>query len=64
MSSKCPKCQATGFESVIETPNNSNFKLQFIRCKSCKTVVGVQDYYNIGNLLYVLAKKLNINLDR
>lgn len=61
--SKCPKCEGNRFESVIEIPDNSNFKLQFIRCWSCKTVVGTQEYYNIGTLLYKLAKKLNLDLD-
>jgi len=62
-SSKCPKCDSSTFESVIETPKNSNFKLNFIRCASCKTVVGVLDFYNIGALIRSFANKLNINLD-
>lgn len=63
LSSKCPCCSSTAFESVIETPKNSNFKLQFIRCSSCKTVVGVLDYYNIGAMLENLAKKLGVSLN-
>jgi NAD-dependent SIR2 family protein deacetylase len=39
--SKCPKCEGIYFETVLEEPENSNFKIQFVRCKSCKTVVGV-----------------------
>lgn len=62
MYSKCPKCERTSFESVIETPNNSNYKLQFIRCSSCKTVVGVLEYYNIGALLHNLARKMGFNM--
>lgn len=62
--SKCPNCQRTSFETVEETPKDSNFKLMFIRCDSCKTVVGVIDYFNIGNLIHKLADKLNVNLDR
>ncbi len=61
--SKCPKCENRSFETVLETPNKSNFKLQFIRCVSCKTVIGVSDYYNLGALIYKFAKKMNINLD-
>lgn len=60
--SKCPKCQLTGFETVTETPLNSNFDLQIIRCKSCKTAIGVLDHYNIGALIFDLAKKLGIPL--
>lgn len=61
--SKCPHCQKTGFEVKEETPKDSNFKLMFVRCQSCKTVVSVLDYYNIGKLLHKLAEKLNIRLD-
>jgi len=63
LKSKCPKCEGTWFETVLEVPDNSNFKIQFIRCKSCKTVVGTQEYYNTGFLIHKLAKKLNIDLD-
>lgn len=61
--SKCPKCEKSTFETVLDTPNQSNFKLQFVRCSFCKTVVGVLEYYNIGALITKLAKKLNVNLD-
>ncbi|GAA6766484.1 hypothetical protein AAFH68_24260 [Flavobacterium sp. CGRL1] len=61
--SKCAKCNSSSFETVLETPSKSNFKLQFIRCSSCKTVIGVADYYNLGALIYKLAKKMGINLD-
>lgn len=61
--SKCPSCQKSGFEVVTEEPKDSNFKLMFVRCQWCKTVVGVLDYYNIGTLIKRFAKKLNINLD-
>lgn len=64
MSSKCPNpnCNSTNFETVIETPKDSRFKLQFVRCSGCKTVVGTMDYYNIGSLVYRLAEKLRIKL--
>ena len=61
--SKCPHCQKSGFEAVPEEPKGSNFKIIFIRCQSCKTVVGTTDYYNTGSLIHILAKKLNIILD-
>jgi len=60
--SKCPHCQKTGFETAIEEPVGSKFKIVFIRCINCKTVVGVLEYYNAGVLVKDLAKKLNINL--
>lgn len=62
-SSKCPHCQKSAFETAIEEPTGSNFKVIFIRCQSCKTVLGVLDFYNAGVLVKKLAQKLNINLD-
>ncbi len=60
--SKCPKCESSSFEVEYETPKNSNFKLLFVCCSSCGTVVGVLDYYNIGAMLEKLGDRLNINL--
>jgi hypothetical protein len=62
-SSKCPKCEKTSFEVALEEPRNSNFKIQFVRCSSCKTVVGVLEFYNSGALIRKLAEKLKVNLD-
>ena len=56
-SSKCPHCQKSGFEVATESPKDSNYKLMFVRCQWCKTVVGVLDHYNIGNLVLKLAKR-------
>ena len=60
----CPSCSNTNFEAVNETPVNSNYELIFIRCVSCKTVVGVLDYYNVGTLIHKLAAKLKVDLDK
>ena len=62
--SKCPRCSNDEFEAVNETPNNSEYELIFIRCTSCKIVVGVIDYYNVGALVKKLASKLKIDLDK
>lgn len=62
MASRCSKCNNIGFEMVEETPKGSAFKLMFIRCISCHSVVGVMDYYNIGYLLKTLAQKLGFNI--
>lgn len=61
--SKCPKCENTRFELAEESPTGSNYKLQFVRCASCKTVIGVLEYYSTSVLIRKLAKKLNIDLD-
>lgn len=62
--SRCPRCSNTKFEAIVETPVNSNFELIFVRCTTCKTVVGVIDYYNVGSLVKKLAEKLKIDLDK
>jgi hypothetical protein len=56
--SKCPKCESTIFEMIENTPHHSNYKLQFIQCSSCKTVIGVMDFYNIGYKLEQLEKQI------
>lgn len=62
--SKCPVCQKTSFETVENTPRNSKYIVMFVQCASCGSVVGVLESYNIGNLIYKLADKLGIDLDR
>jgi hypothetical protein len=61
--SKCGKCDGYVFEVVETVPGNSRYKVLFVQCSSCGTVVGVMDYFNIGTLIYNLAGKLKINLD-
>ena len=61
--SKCPRCSNDDFEAVIEKPLNSKYEFVFVRCTSCKIVVGVVDYHNIGDLVKQLAKKLNLDLE-
>jgi hypothetical protein len=60
--STCPKagCGSHRFEMVENTPSGSAYKLMFIQCASCGTVVGVMDYFNIGNLLKKVAKALRV----
>lgn len=49
--SACPRCQHRFFEVREESPSGSNFKLNFVQCASCASVVGVLDYFNIGAML-------------
>ena len=60
--SSCPKCGTHRFEMKESSPAGSEFKIMFIQCASCGTVVGVTDFYNIPSLLGKIAKKLEINL--
>lgn len=61
--SSCPKCSNHSFEMKENTPKDSAFKLLFVQCASCGTVVGVQEYFNVSSLIYKLAKKLGASLD-
>lgn len=57
--STCPKCDNHSFELVEDTPIGSAFKLMFVQCTSCGAVVGVMDYYNIGQRMNELEKKID-----
>jgi hypothetical protein len=60
--SSCPKCGNHYFEVKENTPQKSNFKMQFIQCASCGTVVGTMDYWSISKLIIDLAAKLGVKL--
>jgi len=60
--SKCPACGNTGFEIAENSPRGSNYKLYFIQCDSCGTVVGTQEYCSTSALILKLAEKLKIKL--
>lgn len=60
--SKCPSCSKSSFETSSETVDNYNFKITFIRCSHCKTVIGVLEHLNIGNLMVKIANHLKIPL--
>ena len=63
--SKCPshECGGTTFELKENTPRTSRFKYMFVQCSSCGTVVGVLDYFNIGNVLEKICKKIGIDIN-
>ena len=60
--SKCPKCEHTSFELAEDAPLNATHKLYYIRCTSCKTIVGALPYLDTNALIQKLAKGLRINL--
>ena len=60
--STCVKCGNHSFEMVEATPHGSNFKQNFIQCASCRGVVGLTDYYNIGQDLHDLEKGRGVKL--
>lgn len=61
-SSRCIKCDNGTFEIVENTPRRSAFRLMFVQCSSCGAVVGVLDFYNIGERITELATKLGVTL--
>lgn len=61
--SKCIKCGSTSFEMVEGKIQRSQFRMYFIQCASCGSVIATQEFNNTGALLFKLAEKLNIRLD-
>lgn len=59
---KCPKCDSTSFEEVTDSPLKSLITINFIRCTSCKTAIGVRESESPARLIKELAKRLNITL--
>lgn len=55
---KCPKCQSTQFELKEDTPNNSNWRYQYLRCSSCYTFLAVLPFNNTNVLLENEFKKI------
>jgi hypothetical protein len=58
--STCPKpgCGSHIFEVVGAEPHNSRFKLLFVQCIACGTVVGTQPYRNTNSLIGDLQKQV------
>ncbi|MCK4644521.1 hypothetical protein KAU32_12920 [bacterium] len=49
--SKCAKCGSTLFEVKDAAPQGSRFKISFVQCTSCGTVIGVLEYFNAPSIL-------------
>ena len=60
--SKCPKCESTNFELKAGAPKGSKYKVMFIQCSACGSVVGVTDFYNVPSLLEIIAKRMGFKL--
>lgn len=59
MLSKCPKCGNSFFKVEENSPQDSNYKFIFVQCSSCNSVVGVMEYFNVGEKISNLEKKIN-----
>jgi len=60
--SSCVKCDHNIFEITEFTPSGADYKINFVQCSKCGGVVGVLDFYNIGQLILNLANRLNVSL--
>lgn len=60
--STCLRCGGTTFETCDKEPRGSRYKLVFIQCSECGGVLGVLDFYNIGQLVHDLAKALGVKI--
>ena len=60
--STCMKCGGVEFEMVENEPRDSNWKYMFVQCAACGGVVGVVDYFNIGDLVKKLAERLGVKV--
>jgi hypothetical protein len=49
--STCVKCGGTHWEVKEQSPQGSNYKLNFVQCLSCGTPIGVADYFSLGTML-------------
>ena len=55
---KCPSCKNGSFKTEVFEPSGSGFKHTAIACSSCNTVVGVMDFFNVGQMLTDIEKRL------
>lgn len=60
---KCPKCENASFELKEIKVKGSRFLLNAVICSHCGSIVSTHEYYNIGERIIALAKKLRVNLD-
>ncbi|MEI8225930.1 MAG: hypothetical protein WCG82_08375 [Bacteroidota bacterium] len=59
---KCPKCDNSSFVLEELKVDKSSYQLWGICCSLCGTVIGTHERYNIGTLLFNMAKALKINI--
>jgi hypothetical protein len=60
---KCPSCNDTRFELTEIPIEKASFKTFGVICSHCGAVVGVQEFYNSGDLLMKLAAALNVKIE-
>lgn len=60
MHSKCGFCGGLQWEIDEESPDNSAYKVFFVRCKSCKVPIGVMDYYDTHSKLEKIENTVKV----
>lgn len=61
--SKCPSCESNHFEMVDNNNvKGTSYKVMFIQCSKCGTVVGITDFYHTASLLEKIAKNMGFKL--
>lgn len=55
---KCVKCDNTRFEFVQDSPANSNYNYQYVRCSSCKTIISILPHSNTNAILSDIEKDI------
>jgi predicted nucleic-acid-binding Zn-ribbon protein len=51
MAPKCVRCGGMKFEHAYIMPANSRFKYTAIVCSECGGVIGLAEFYNLGELM-------------
>jgi hypothetical protein len=59
LQSKCAHCQNVRFELSEEAPENSAFKVYFVRCAGCKNPIGILPYQDTNTKIDSLEEKLD-----
>lgn len=57
---KCPKCENKQFELIEDYPTNSEYKMFYMRCSSCKTFLQALPYEDTNDMLDRIIKFLKI----
>jgi len=56
--SNCLRCENTTFEVQVLDLQRADFKHLCVQCERCGAVVGVLDFYNVGNMLLAQNKAI------
>ncbi len=60
ISTKCPKCESTGFELDVKTKvSGSTHQFYFVRCSRCGSAISAMNYRE-HLLIEEMAKKMGV----